>query len=306
MSIDADRLPTPRLDVRDLRVVLALGRYGTTAAAADALHLTQSAVSRALGAAETHAGVELFTRTPRGLVATAAGATLLDAAPALLAELSALERRLRVPPPRASRIRFAAECFMAYPWLTQTIVRLRKHGVRVELPVEHSARAGKALLEGELDAAMLLSRPPPGLSVRPLFADEMLFLVARSHPLAGVSGLRPGDVASTPLLVPNATASDGWFVRAVFGSRRPRLRVERLPVTEAIIELARAGLGMAVLSEWVAASYLREADSDLVALRLRKGPLRRRWRLVHPPELEPTASLLFDAIRSARPVSRGA
>src|SRR5690606_7889329 len=142
---------SPQLDVRDLRVVIALGTAGTTAAAAEVLHLTQSAVSRALAVAEDHAGVELFTRTPRGLVPTAAGARVLEAAPPLLAELVSLERRLREPEPRPRRRRLVAECFMAYPWLTQVVLGLRKSapGVRLELPIEHSTRAVEALVGGQ-------------------------------------------------------------------------------------------------------------------------------------------------------------
>jgi LysR family transcriptional regulator for metE and metH len=55
-----------RLDTRDLRLVLALAGAGTTAAAADTLHRTQPAVSRALLGAEHRLGVRLFDRTPRG------------------------------------------------------------------------------------------------------------------------------------------------------------------------------------------------------------------------------------------------
>ena len=103
--IKASEIPSPRLEVRDLRVVLALATSGTTAAAAEVLHITQSAVSRALAVAEDHAGAELFTRTPRGLLPTEAGDALLDAAPALLSDLVDIERRLRHPAPRRRTVR---------------------------------------------------------------------------------------------------------------------------------------------------------------------------------------------------------
>lgn len=297
---------SPRIDVRDLRVVVALGRSGTTAAAAQRLHLTQSAVSRALAAAESHAGVPLFTRTARGLVPTSAGAMFLDAAPGMLAELSALERRMREPAPAPRRVRLVAECHMAYPWLAKVVLHLRRTapGVRLEIPVEHSQRAVEALAEGSVDAALLTSRPPPGFKSTQMLEDELMFVVSSEHPLATKRALAPRDIASHPLLVPTARTEDARFLRFVFGSRPPRLRVERLAVTEAIIELARAGLGIAVLSEWVARAYLESPNAGLEALRLRKGPLTRSWRLSHAPELAQAAPLLADAIRAAQPRGR--
>ena len=297
---------SPQLEIRDLRVVIAIGSAGTTAAAAERLHLTQSAVSRALQVAEAHAGTALFTRTARGLVPTEAGAAVLAAAPALLVELAALERRLREPAPQPRRVRLVAECYMAYPWLTEVVLSLRRSApdLRIEMPIEHSQRAGEALAAGELDAAMLTSPAPQGALAQELFEDELVFLVSASHPLARKAALKPRDVAESTLLVPNARSGDGWFLRQVFGARPPRVRAERLPVTEAIVELARAGVGVAVLSEWVAAPYLRAPESGLKMLRLAKGPLVRRWRFAYRPELAPAAPLLVDAILGARPIAR--
>src|SRR4051812_47190003 len=98
-------LPTPRLDVRDLRVVLALASCGTTARAASVLHLTQPAVSRALTAAEERLGVRLFDRVTRGLVPTEACERLLAGATRLLTELIDLEHRVRAPLKKPQKLR---------------------------------------------------------------------------------------------------------------------------------------------------------------------------------------------------------
>ncbi|MEM9192596.1 MAG: LysR family transcriptional regulator [Myxococcota bacterium] len=294
----------PRLEVRDLQVVLALSRAGSTSAAARVLHITQSAVSRALGAAEAHAGATLFERTSRGLVPTRAGTTLLEGAPTILAELRSLEARLREPPAERTRLRIAAACYMAYPWLTHMVLRLRASlpDLRLELPIRFTEHTVEALREGKLDAALITHTAPADFPSRPLFNDELVFFVATDHPLARQPTLRPKDLADHVLLVPNSRSDDAWFMKRVFRSQTPRLRVERLPVTEAIVELARTGAGVGVLSEWVAGSYFRVPGSGLVLRRLSTGPLRRRWRLAHRPGLEPLLPPLIDAIKSARPL----
>ena len=307
MSIDSNsrRPPNPvlgpRFEIRDLQIVLALARSGTTAAASRELHLTQSAVSRALAVAEERAGVPLFNRTPKGLVPTEAGARAIEMAPEVLASLGALERAVRTPSEAPQRIRFAAECFMAYPWVARMVARLRERGLRVDLRVGETHRAPEALVSGKLDAAMLLGRPPQPLVSKQILKDELVFLVGKRHPLANETKLLPKHIAATRLFVPDATASDAWFLRKVFGARRPALRVERLPITEAIIELVRAGVGIGVLSGWVAGSHLGHDDS-LTIKRMRKGPLERSWRLAVRPELGEVGDELARALVAASPM----
>src|SRR5689334_17872409 len=81
----------PRLGVRDLQVLLAVARARSTARAAETLHLSQSAVSRAILSAENKLGARLFDRTVRGLAPTPAGRRLIDAAGPFLAQLADLE-----------------------------------------------------------------------------------------------------------------------------------------------------------------------------------------------------------------------
>src|SRR3954471_22235015 len=84
----------PQLEVRDLELVLALAESGSTARAASRLHLTQSAISRALTKAEERVGLRLFERVARGVVPTRAGERLIAGAPRLLGDLRQLERSL--------------------------------------------------------------------------------------------------------------------------------------------------------------------------------------------------------------------
>lgn len=291
--------------MRDLRLVLAIGTAGSTAAAAEVLHLTQSAVSRALAVAEAHAGAALFARTSRGLVATEAGEVVLAQAPDILSDLTALQRRLRDPQPRPRRLRFAAECVMAYPWLARVVLHLQRTTPSIELsmPLDVGDTIVESLADRHLDAAMLTSRPPAGVTSRKLFHDELVFIVGDHHPRAGARHLTRDDLLADTLLASTARAGDRWFLRKVFGKRQAPLRVKRFPVTEAIVEFARAGLGIAVLSEWVANAYLGPG-SGLHALPLDSGRLERPWRLSHHKDQAPVADALADAILASRPTPR--
>ncbi|MFP2905611.1 LysR family transcriptional regulator [Pyxidicoccus sp. 3LFB2] len=297
--------PSPRLDIRDLRVVLALASAGTTARAAAVLHLTQPAVSRALLSAEDRLGTRLFERTPRGLVPTAAGQQLVAGATRVLVELGDLEHRVRAPEAPSLRLRLVCECYTAYHWLPSVLASLRKSlpGLELSLAVEHTQAPIPALVAGDIDVALVTTSPVPprsGLEEREIFSDEVVFVMSASHPLASRRALTRDDLrANTFLTGQTPPAEAHWFMTRVFGRERPRLRFERLPLTEAILDVTRAGMGIAVLSEWIAAPHL--GKGDLVARRLASGPLRRPWRMAWRREVGDAALRLLAALESTAP-----
>ncbi|WP_394840169.1 LysR family transcriptional regulator [Pendulispora rubella] len=298
----------PRLDVRDLQVALALASTGSTARAASQLHITQSAVSRALLAAEEKLGVRIFERTRRGLVPTPAGERFLEGAARLLVEWCDFEQRVSAPQASPMRLRLVCECYTAYHWLPSTLLDLRKSlpDLELTLAIEHTEAPVDALEAEAIDLALLTTAPVPrstGLEERALFEDEIVFVMAASHPLAGRKSVTPADLRTHALLTGQAPAAEAhWFMTRVFGRARPRLRFERYPLTEAIIDVARAGLGIAVLSEWIAGPHL--GKGDLVVKRLASGPLLRPWRLAFRREIAPAAQRVLSALAVSAPHAR--
>jgi LysR family transcriptional regulator, regulator for metE and metH len=292
----------PALEVRDLELVLALAESKSTVRAATRLHLTQSAISRGLLNVEDKLGVPLFERTPKGLAPTAAGTQLIEGAGAVLAQLVELEQRTKEPHATALRVRVVCECYTAYRWLPSALAHLRRGAqhLEVELAFEHTAQPVAALQAGDTDVALLTTgRIRAPLRELPLFTDEIVFVVAADHPLADRSHLTAADLVAHTIISSSQTPEPElrWFGAAVFGSRTPALTKLRLPLTEAIVDAARAGLGIAVLSEWIASSYL---DHTLVAKRMKK-PLRRPWRIAFRPEAADRARQLAAALAGMAP-----
>ncbi|MEZ4229160.1 MAG: LysR family transcriptional regulator [Polyangiaceae bacterium] len=292
------RPPRPRLEVRDLDLVLALAATGSTVAAAERLHITQSAVSRALILAEERIGTQLFERKRRGLQPTAAGKRLLEGARGILDAWLELERNVTRPAPPPQRIRLVCQCYTAYRWLPTTLARLPASlaHLEVQLAVEHTHTPIAALQSGEVDIALLASSSAPApLRELPLFQDEIVFLVANDHELAVRKTLTAGDLAKHTLITSTQTPETEarWFMRNVFGARPPKLKQLRFPLTEAIIDATRARLGVAALSEWIVDPYL---DYGLHVLRLRGKPLRRSWTMAFPVEYAETAKELAAAL----------
>lgn len=294
-------LPAPSLDVRDLRLLIALHQAGTTKAAGEALHLAQPSVSRALLSLEERFGEGLFHRTPKGLLPTAACERLVAGGQTLLTNLCDLEREARVESAPCARIRLVSECHSAYHWLPTALQMLRVDmpGVDFSLRLESTHEPLAALESGRLDAALLTTPTQPTLEieVRPLFNDELVFVVAADHPLATKKRLTVADLRSNPLLCPPSTAAERlWFARRVFGRAQPRVQISWVPLTEAIVELARASMGIGVLTEWVAGPYLEAGG--LVAKRLSGKVLRRPWHLAWRRSLGASGPRLLKTLKA--------
>lgn len=295
-----DPIPDPAIEIRDLRLLLALAQAGTTKAAGQLLHLAQPSVSRALLSLEERLGQELCHRTPRGLAATPACERLCGQATLMLTELSELERQVRAPAQRHTKIRVVAECHTAYHWMPATLSVLRERfpDAELELKVECSRDPLTALAAGEVDAALLTSalKPSRELEVEPLFEDELIFVVAASHPLARRKSLSVEDLRAHTLYTVKPTRQEAQrFVAAVYGRSAPSQNVSYIQLTEAVAGFARAGMGIGLLTEWVAKDYLQ--DGALVAKRLGKQRLTRSWRLAWQRDLGDAGSELLRALK---------
>ena len=294
------------LETRDLQVLVAIAAAGTTSGASATLHISQSAVSRALAVVEHKVGVSLFDRNGRGLVPTPVCAELVTEARRILGEIAVLEARLVAKAPR-TRVRLVCECYTAYRWLPTALQDLARTlpSLDLQLAVEHTQLPVDALVDDRVDVALLTTATVPqriGLAEAPLFADEIVFIVSASHPLARRREITPVDLTRFRLLSGNAPREEErWFRHAVFGRTKPHVETLRLPLTEALIDAARAGLGVAVLSEWIAAPYL---DGSLVVLRLARGPLHRAWRIAFRRESADVAATLATALATAAPSGR--
>jgi LysR family transcriptional regulator for metE and metH len=301
---DIASLPSPGLEVRDLRVVLALAASGTTARASEALHLTQPAVSRALLSIEDRLSTRLFERSSRGLTITPAGERLVAGARRLLLELGELERSVRAPPDPPTRLRIVSQCYTAYHWLPSTLAVLRRGlpDLELELSIDHTQDPLAALASGVLDVALLTtaSTARGSLEEAALFRDEVVFIMSPQHPLAARAALTRKDLQSTRLLSPQSPAAEvHWFMTKVFGRERVRLDMDRLPLTEAVLDMARAGMGVGILSEWMVSG--QRDRGDLTVRRLSSGPLQRPWRLAWRKEVRGPARRLLSALQATVP-----
>lgn len=282
------------LDVRHLRLVAAVVDTGSVTAAARVLHLSQPALSHQLRDVEERLGTELFQRQGRRMVLTGPGQRILEAARKVVAEMEAAEADVaRLSHASRGVLRLATECYTAYHWLPSVLRRFstRHPQVDVRIAVEATRRPVEALLAGTLDLG-IVSEPTRHrrLAHAPLFEDELVAVMAPEHPLAGRGVLQAADFAREHVLLYNIALTDSTLFQQVLipGGVSPA-RVSHVELTEAIIEMTKAGLGIAVLARWAVAPEL--SRGTLVAVRVTRKGLRRHWHAVWPRAVRPAPHL---------------
>jgi LysR family transcriptional regulator for metE and metH len=268
------------VDIRDLHMVAAIAATGSVTRAAGELHRTQSAISHRLRAIEERLGTALFLRVGKRMVATAAGERVLATSRRVLEDIRAAEEDVRrLGARQAGVLRVCAQCNTGYHWLPPLVevFRRRYPDIEVSLAVECTVRPVEALLEGKLDVAIVTqSVRHDQVRLRPLFEDEHAAIVAPDHPFAKRAFVRPQDFASERLLLYSSSPDDSFtFQRILRPAGVVPRRVSFVMLTEAILEMVKARLGISVMQTWAIEPAL--GAGDVRAIPITAAGIRRRW-----------------------------
>jgi LysR family transcriptional regulator for metE and metH len=268
------------LEVRHLRLMETVAREGGITKAANRLHLTQSALSHQLRDIEEKLGTPLFLRLNKRMLLTQAGERLLNAAPLVLDELRRAEEDIRqIALHREGMLRISTECYTCYHWLPAVLKPFQEVFPRVEvrIVVEATRRPVEALLDGRLDLAITSTATRNHkLTFKPLFRDELVVIASPGHPLAARPYVTAKDLAAEHLLVYALPNEDLTVFQKVLvpAGVKPR-QVSRVELTEAIIEMVKAGMGISVMARWAVAPHVEAGLLRVLPLTARG--LHRQW-----------------------------
>jgi LysR family transcriptional regulator for metE and metH len=269
------------VEMRHLRLVAAITEQGSMTAAARVLDLTQPALSHQLRELEARLRSPLFVRTSRRMVLTPAGEQLAQVARTVLAQVDAFERQVIEGDFADTHgvIRIATECYTAYHWLPAVLRDFRERWPNVDLRVsaEHTSSPIRALRDGSLDLALVYTRvDDKRVRLEPLFDDELVLITAPEHRFAAREHVPLGALRDEHFFVYTSPDPESSIVRDILEPAGVRAsQITRLQLTEAIVELVAAGLGIAILARWAIGPALR--SGVVHASRIGKKGVRRTW-----------------------------
>jgi DNA-binding transcriptional LysR family regulator len=270
------------LDVRRLRILVAVADYGSFTAAALHLHLTQSAVSQQMALLEREAHVGLVDRQPRGVQLTAAGELLVERTRELLGMLANIEGELHELRAGPAPVRLGTFPTAGANLIPLALRRFRQRcpdGEVIVSPVRSSEPIGQMLRDGELHIGLvwdydIVPRPAEsGLEETHLLDDPLHVVVPSQHPLAGAGQVDLEDLADEAWIVrdhrpPNHQAFETMCRIAGF---EPHV-VFRTDDYQSAQGLVAAGIGVCLMPT-LAFSGLRP---DIAVLQLRQPAFHRR------------------------------
>ena len=244
-----------------LESFLEVARRGNVSRAAEALFLTQPAITARLKSLESDLGVELFVRTGRGMKLSDAGRAFLPYAERTIATVD--EGRQLVTNLRQGNV--GALLIAAAPAVSTYVLprilrafRATYPNVRLGVRTGHTEEVLEMVLRAE--AHIGIGRPirHPDVELIPLFEDEMLLVVAARHPFASRGKVSMAELAEERLILFDRTSSYHELTSSLFRQAGviPASTLE-LDNVEAAKKMVQQGLGVALLPRMALSSELK-------------------------------------------------
>lgn len=252
--------------LKQLRYFVAVADNGTVSGAAQALAISQSAVTEAIRELEADLGVALFTRHPRGLDITHKGHQFLRHASAILAEVSDARHALtHESEDLKGTLHVGVTSLVAGYVLSDILARFRRANPQVEVSaLEDSGDYLEHLLVGgELDVAVMVTtnmRDRMALQTEIIDTSPYQLWLPNGHELTTRPSVSIEDLVDEPMIMLTIEESEEATrkLMSAFGAR-PRVAFRTRSV-EAVRSLVATGAGVALLPEMVYRRWSLEGD----------------------------------------------
>lgn len=240
-----------RYSLRQLEVFLAVARIGTVSGAGEALGMSQSAASGALGDLERQFERRLFDRVGKRLRLSELGETVRASAEGVLDRASELEAALEG---RAAvgRLRIGATLTIGNHLVAPLMARFMREHSRAELTLDvaNTEEIAHRVSNFDIDVGMVEGEVQhPDIEVMPWREDELVVFCAPEHPYARKRALTDMDLRSARWIVrEHGSGTRQTFDRAMHGLLGDLDIVLALEHTEAIRGAVVAGIGIGCVS----------------------------------------------------------
>ena len=245
-----------------LEIVRAVERQGSLTAAAEQLHLTQSALSHAIRKLEQQLGTSVWLREGRQLRFTQAGVQLLALANRLLPQFEHAEMQIhQIARGQRGSLRVGMECHPCYQWLLKVVGPYLQQWPDVDVDVKQEFQFGGmgALFGHDID--LLVTPDPlhkPGVSFAPVFDYEQVLVVPDDHSLAGEKWVEPHHLEKETLITyPVAVERLDIFTRFFLPAHTAPARHKTIETTDIMLQMVAAGRGVSALPRWLVDEYAR-------------------------------------------------
>ena len=249
------------MELRQLEYFIAVAEEANFTRAAERVHISQSGVSAQIRQLERELGAELIDRSTRSASLTAAGEAALEHARAVVASANAVQQAVGdVTDLIRGRLEIGMVigCTITPLFDALSAFHLAHPGVEISLLEDSSDRLIEGVRAGAIDLALVGtgSATPAGLGALTIISERLVAAMPAGHPLTKQGRVTLSDLSAYSIVcMPNGTGIRTVFDQACAAQGiRPRIALQA-SAAGAIVDLATRGLGVAILSESMAANY---------------------------------------------------
>jgi LysR family transcriptional regulator, low CO2-responsive transcriptional regulator len=297
-----------QLNFHQLYIFYAVASYHSFSRAAEALDITQPAVSIHIQELEKALGASLFHRRSRGLRVTEIGETVFAYAQQIFSlSNKLLETVQEMHGLQTGRLTLGASTTPGEFVLPLAIGQFRRSypGIQVEMSIANTRSVVQRILNRELDLGMVGDHPQPPsdeLEIIDYLVDEIVLVAAPAHPLAQTRPLTLQQVADQGLIVREEGSATRSTAERYFSQMgvRPHIALS-LGSNQAVKQAAVAGGGVGVISRLGVTAEVKAGM--LIILDVTDWDCRRSLILVRPKDryLSPAQRAFIQFLETERP-----
>ncbi len=273
------------MEISQVETFLAVATFGGFHRAAEALRISQPAVSSRIKALEESLGVMLFVRSRNTLTLSTAGRVLRPHAEQLLKTASVARQAVHeLQPGSDTPLQIAAGLSISVYFLPDVLKRFQQAFPRLNISIRpgHSKEVLEMVLNEEAEIGLARSLQHPEVETISL-RDDPLILVAHPTLKLGMSRrARLEQVAGWPLIFYERGSSDWTLTRSLFrhAGLVPNVALE-VDTIETAKRMVERGLGVSFLPLMAVGPEMRKAELTPIKL-IDAEPLHRSLDLIHP------------------------
>ena len=241
------------MDTHSLQAFLAVTEHGSFSAAAEALFLTQPAISKRIALLEEQLGARLFDRIGRQVHLTEAGRALLPRARGILRDMDDTVRAIsNLSGDVSGTLRIGTSHHIGLHRLPPVLRRFSRQYPQVQLDIHFidSEEAWEGVLHGDLELGVVTLPPEPDPRVKSavIWDDPLVFMAAPEHPLAQEKQVTLAMLTGYSAILPSPVTFTRRIVENLFDEHRLTLNISMSTnYLETIYMMVGIGLGWSVL-----------------------------------------------------------
>ncbi|MDR4517566.1 MAG: LysR family transcriptional regulator [Nitrosomonas sp.] len=257
-----------------LKIIQALHANVTLTQAANALCLSQPALSHQISYLEKKLGLALWQKEGRNLRLTQAGTLLLNVANQVLPVLTQAEKTLKAyREGRQGILRIGVECYPCFEWLNAVIGQFMQQIPEIDIDIVHKFQFSG--LEGLVNHHIDVLITPDLIKKEKIHYEllteyQLVLMVSSDHPLAKTKHLKPENLYQETLITfPVPLERLDILTHFLAPSHLEPKQLKQIESLEIMLQMTALNRGVCVLPEWL-------ADIKNKNLRLKKIPIGKK------------------------------